>query len=47
MKSDFTMVRTIEFQNNVIQYHDDIMKWKHFLHYWPISGYQWIPLKKG
>ena len=28
--------------------HDDIMTWKHFLHYWAfVWGIHWIPLTKG
>ena len=27
------------------KWHDDVIKWKHFLRYWP--GDRWIPLTKG
>ena len=34
----------------IILYHDDIIKWKHFPHYWPfvwgIHGHRWIPPKR-
>ena len=32
-------------------YHDDVIKWKHFLRYWPLwgesTGHRWIPLTKA
>ena len=35
----------------VILSHDDVIKWKHFLHYWPVwgasTGHRWIPLTQA
>ena len=35
----------------VYMLHDDVIKWKHFLRYWPFvkesTGHQWIPLTKA
>ena len=38
-------------RNHFIAAHDDVIKWKHFLSYWPfvrgITGHRWIPHKKA
>ena len=32
---------------HTLEKHDDVIKWKHFLPYWPLALCEWIPLTKA
>ena len=42
---------TVKVLHRIVEWHDDVMKWKHFLRYWPfvrgIHRSRWIPRTKA